>query len=304
MADFDIERFVQLSKAVDTSDIDWKEATAVGITDEEARVVRYMADTELHTILYLRDLLHGHTNRDPEVTQFLACWVYEETHHGRALETFLARVGRPTAPDRFQTIIKQPTRREAMGDFLFGVAANFSPLLAATHMCWGAANELTAAASYQALAERTANAQLAKLVNKLQRDERKHFSFYFHQSQKRLTDGGWRAQSICKLAMRRFWQPTGLSVGGLSTLELITSFLFGSAEGRESLRACDRTIGRLPGMDWFHGIERWTDAARDRFRRACPRDYERHRREESRFGAGRARAAATDTIRREAILSA
>jgi hypothetical protein len=288
MAEFDIERFVQLSKAVDLSDIDWKEATAVGITDEEYRVVRYMADTELHTILYLRDLLHGHIARDPEVTQFLACWVYEETHHGRALEEFLAKVGRPTEPDRFQSLVKQPTVRESMGDSLFALAATVSPLLAATHMCWGAANELTAAASYQALAERTPNAQLAKLVNKLQRDERKHFSFYFHQSQKRLVDGGWRAQAICKLAMSRFWQPTGLSVGGLATLEFITSYLFGSEEGRESLRAVDTTIGKLPDMDWFHGVQQWTDAARDRFRKAHPADYERHRREDRQIGAVRA----------------
>ncbi len=281
MSDFDIERFVQLSKAVDLSDIDWQEATAVGITEEEYRVVRYMADTELHTIFYLRDVLHGHIMRDPEVAQFMACWVYEETHHGRALETFLEKVGRPTEPDRFRAIVRQPTWREEMGDSLFQVAAKLSPLLAATHMCWGAANELTAAASYQALAERTANAQLAKLVNKLQRDERKHFSFYFHQSQKRLIDGGWRAQSICKVAMRRFWQPVGLSVGGLPTLEFITSYLFGSDAGRESLRAVDRTMNRLPAMDWFHGVEQWTAAARDRFRRDHPDDFERHRREDA-----------------------
>src|SRR5258706_446498 len=61
MAGFDIEKFVSLSKAVDLSDIDWEEAARVGITDDEHRVLRYMSDTEMHTIIYLRDLLAGHT---------------------------------------------------------------------------------------------------------------------------------------------------------------------------------------------------------------------------------------------------
>ena len=87
---FDIDRFVDLSKAVETSDLDWDYIKRVGITPDEARILRYMADVESHTIIYLRDILSGHTASDPEITQFLACWVYEETHHGRALDRFLA----------------------------------------------------------------------------------------------------------------------------------------------------------------------------------------------------------------------
>jgi hypothetical protein len=51
---FDIERFLELSKAVDTSDLDWDYIRRVGVTDDEARALRYMADIESHTIIYLR----------------------------------------------------------------------------------------------------------------------------------------------------------------------------------------------------------------------------------------------------------
>ena len=95
---FDIERFVALSKAVETSDLDWEYIARVGVTDDEARMLRYMADVESHTMLYLRDLLAGHTSRDYEVVAFLSCWVYEETHHGYALDRFLSACGR--APDK------------------------------------------------------------------------------------------------------------------------------------------------------------------------------------------------------------
>ena len=101
---FDIDRFVSLSKAVETSDLDWDYIAEKGVTDAEARILRYMADVESHTILYLRDLLAGHTSRDPEVTAFMSCWVYEETLHGRAIDQVLAAAGRPEGRDRYTRI--------------------------------------------------------------------------------------------------------------------------------------------------------------------------------------------------------
>src|SRR3954468_2316000 len=112
MAEFDVERFVSLSKAVDLSDIDWDECARVGITDEEHRVLRYMSDTETHTIIYLRDLLAGHTAADPEVISFLSCWVYEETHHGRALDKIMEAAGRGPAADRYTQVTQKATFRE------------------------------------------------------------------------------------------------------------------------------------------------------------------------------------------------
>src|SRR5262245_60861072 len=141
MPDFDIERFVALSKKVDLSDIDWDEAARVGITDEEHRVLRYMSDTEMHTIIYLRDLLAGHTAADADVCQFLACWVYEETHHGRALDQFMTAVGRPPAKDRYHEVTAKLSIREELTGVLSRFGAWVTPHFAAAHMCWGAINE-------------------------------------------------------------------------------------------------------------------------------------------------------------------
>ena len=98
---FAIDRFLELSKAVNTADLDWSYIREVGVTDDEARSLRYMSDVESHTIIFLRDLLAGHTARDREITAFLSCWVYEETQHGYALDKFLNACGRPRDRNRF-----------------------------------------------------------------------------------------------------------------------------------------------------------------------------------------------------------
>ena len=285
MAEFDLERFVSLSKAVDLSDIDWAEAAHIGITDEEYRTIRFMADTELHTILYLRDLLAGHSAADSEVTQFMACWVYEETHHGRALERFCSEAGRPMDKDHFYKVNKVPSFREEITGFLSRGGARVTPHFAASHMCWGAINELLANTSYLALARHTKNPQLAKLVSKLARDERKHFAFYFSQAERRLRDGGWKAQKLCYLAIRGFWEPVGIGVGEPNTLEMIISLYFGDEEGRTELKALDTKIAQLPGMEWFDMIVKWTNAGRDRYQTIDAVSYARHRANDARNAA-------------------
>lgn len=277
MAGFDIEKFVTLSKAVDLSDIDWEEAARVGITDDEHRVLRYMSDTEMHTIIYLRDLLAGHTAADSEVIQFLACWVYEETHHGRALDRFLAAVGRAPDKDRYNQVTAKFSFREEFTRVLSGAAAVATRHFAAAHMCWGAINELTAAASYTALARKTRNAPLARLVTKLARDERKHFSFYYHQAEKRLHAGGWLAQKLCAFTIRRFWEPVGIGVGEPGTLEMITSYLFGDPESQADFDAVAPVIAKLPGMEWFDLTTRFRVGALEEYAQRAPAEFARHR---------------------------
>ena len=161
---FDIDRFVDLSKAVETSDLDWDYIKRVGITPDEARILRYMADVESHTIIYLRDILSGHTASDPEITQFLACWVYEETHHGRALDRFLAACGYPPEQNRYSKVIADMGWQEHIEAFLTVNIPKMTPHFAATHMSWGAVDEMMAASAYTQLAYYTSNEELSKLL--------------------------------------------------------------------------------------------------------------------------------------------
>ncbi len=244
---FDIERFVSLSKAVDTHDLDWDALAHVGVTDEEARILRYMADVENHTIINLRDLLAGHSARDTELLFFLACWVYEETQHGFTIDRILAVCGHPADKRRYTKIVAAPSFRESLEAFLSRAAAAATPHFAATHMIWGALNEMTAALAYTALARFTKNAELGKLLQRLAKDERRHQSYYYHQAQRRLAASAV-ARRIARFALERFWHPVGLDIGDAETFGLIAAMLFDNEWGRDEFAAIDRAIAKLPGM--------------------------------------------------------
>lgn len=269
MADFDIQRFVKLSGPVAIDDIDWEEAGRVGVTDDEARILRYMSDTETHTILYLRDLLAGHTAHDPEVTAFLSVWVYEELWHGRALDMLLRAAGREVPEDTFTHVSKNVTWREPIEALGSHLAANATPRFAAVHMAWGAINELTAAAAYKVLERRTQNRPLAMLLGRLMKQERKHFSFYFHQAHKRMQHDRW-AQRLCSFVLRAAWTPVGSGIGGGDTMGFVAHKLFDDAEGRQILTDIDATIQKLPGLQWFDLTSRRVQKAIDRYVATTP----------------------------------
>jgi hypothetical protein len=267
MAEFALDRFVELSGPVATGDFDWEQARRVGITADEARMLRYISDTETHTILYMRDLLAGHTARDPEITAFLGIWVYEECWHGRAIDRFLTEMGYAPAPDHFTRVTAGSAFRETFEAAIGQIIASMTPKFVATHMTWGAINELTAAATYQAIERRTANPVLATLCQRLAKQERKHFSFYYHQAERRLA-GDRAAQRLCRFALRNFWNIVGSGVGNDEALLYMTATLFGDDASRRPLAEAEATIAALPGMSWFAMIQPAVKNMAERYQRS------------------------------------
>lgn len=255
MAEFNIERFVDLSGAVDLSDLDWKLCREAGLTDAEERILKYLGDTETHTILYMRDLLAGHSARDSEITAFLSVWVYEELWHGRAISRLLAEAGRPEDADRYRKVTQASSIRETVEGILSQSAAHLTPRFIPAHMTWGAINELTAAAAYGALIETTKNPVLAELLRRIVKQERKHYSFYFKQAHKRLEDDTW-AQALTRFVIKRFWTVVGSGVGGWDNLGFIAALHFDTHEKRAPLRDAEATIQGLPGMEWFNILDK------------------------------------------------
>ncbi len=265
---FDIDRFVDLSRAVETSDLDWDYIRRVSVTPDEARILRYMADVESHTIIYLRDILSGHTASDPELTQFMACWVYEETHHGRALDKFLTACGYPPEQNRYSKVLQTMGWQEHIEAFLTVNVPKLTPHFAATHMSWGAVDEMMAASAYTQLAFYTSNKELAKMLLRMSKDERRHQSFYYQQAEKRLQHP--LAQAICATALRVFWNPVGMGVGDDTTLGFIAALLYDDERGREDLARMDKLMAKLPGLGWFNRVSLEVGKAIDMFREREP----------------------------------
>ncbi len=254
MAGIDIERLVDYSGAVQLDDLDWELCAKIGITDSEERILKYLGDTETHTILYMRDLLAGHSARDHEITSFLSVWVYEELWHGRAISRLLREVGRPEDSDRYKKVTEQASFRETFEAFASQGFAHLTASFIPTHMTWGAINELTAAAAYLAIIDATENPVLAELLRRIVKQERKHFSFYYEQAMQRLEKDPF-ARKLVRFVIKRFWTVVGSGVGGAENLGYIAALHFDTPEKRKHLQDAERTIQKLPGMEWFNILE-------------------------------------------------
>ena len=248
-----IDTWTQRSRALDLDGLAWDEIGRTPLAPEAVRTLLYMQDIESHTVVYVRQLLSTRVIDDPEVATFLACWFYEETFHGRALARFLTAAGH--AP-----IVRERSRRNLIGrleEHAMGVLARAWPDFAAVHMVWGAINELTTLAGYQRLAELAPHPVLVDLLGRIIRDESRHFSFYYHQAERRLARPAVRR--VARFLVDRFWAPVGSGVQPDEEVGFVAGYLLGGRDGRAAARKIDETIRRLPGFAGVALAEAWLD---------------------------------------------
>ena len=249
----DLDAYVGRSRALDLDGIRWDDVRRHPIDAETVRALRYMQDIESHTIVYERELARTRAIDDPEVATFLACWLYEETFHGRALRRFLDAAGHPT-PERARGRMTLVQRVEGGATALL---ASAWPDFVAVHMTWGAINELSTLTGYQRLAERAGHPVLSDLLARIVRDEARHFAFYFKQAERRLARPG--AARVARFLVDRFWAPVGAGVAPADETRFVARHLFGDADGRAAARRIDATIRRLPGFADVELVEAWIE---------------------------------------------
>lgn len=253
---FDLQNYLATSKSLDISDIAWGEVGRHPVSPETVRSLVYMMDIEAHTLCYLRDLLNSNTASDPEISDFLACWLYEESYHGRAFERFLkcCNLERPVAVCGARKTSLGERFQQAGVFVLSGLTRHFS----AVHMTWGAINELTTLTAYRRLSEKCGHPILVEILRRIMRDESRHFSFYFHKAEQKLSAPA--AQRLTRWLLKGFWAPVGSGVKPQEDVDFLFGYLFADEEGEKAVRHADQTIGALPGMGWFDLVERARNA--------------------------------------------
>jgi hypothetical protein len=259
MAVFDIDAYLARTRALDVRGIAWADVPKHPVTAETIRTLRYMQDIESHTIIYLRSLLATRAIDDPDVARFLACWVYEESFHGLALERFLAAAGHPVSPR------PTPHGHESPAQWLetraTALLSRIWPDFCAVHMTWGAINELTTLTGYRRLAALARHPVLSELLERITRDESRHFSFYYRQAELRLSRPA--VARVARILVDRFWAPVGSGVQPQCELRFMACYLFSDARGRAAARKADDTIRRLPGFATVGLLESWLDRFAD-----------------------------------------
>lgn len=260
--DFDLDRYVRNSKAVDLSGVAWDDIASYPVSGEEARCLTFMMDIETHTVMYARDLLATRAAFDPEITAFMSCWIYEEFWHGEAFSRFLGEAGFTLAPDREKVHAGSPyptktARNERIrralgrgvytGHLVSMLGSALTKEFIAIQMTWGAMNELSAINSYQAMIEKTENPVLRDILRRIIKDERRHFAFYRAQARLRLERSA-RARRLARWAMERLWAPVGTGLRPQEESDFSLVWLFGDGEGLDRMRRIDATIAGLPGF--------------------------------------------------------
>jgi rubrerythrin len=265
-AEFDLDKYLRASKKVDLSGVGWGRVKDHPLSLGEARTLAYMMDIESHTVIFLRDLLATRAAFEPEVTAFLSCWVYEELWHGEAFSRFLGEAGYELAPDheRVWGDAPYPSRagrnawiRRKLGSkgYLSHVATLGAALLmkdfVAVHMTWGAINELSTLSGYGRLIAKTEHPVLVELLERIIKDERRHFAFYRAQARIRLGRSR-QARTVTRWALEHLWAPVGTGVRPQQETDFAVTFVFGDEEGTAAAEEMDATIGELPGLAGIH----------------------------------------------------
>jgi hypothetical protein len=255
MVALDLEAWVARSGALDLNAIAWSEVAKHPISPATVRTLTCMQDIEMHTIIYLRSLLATRAVDDPEVATFLACWVHEETFHGIALARFLEAAGHPLPP-RARPRGQEPFIKR-LENWATSVVSRAWPDFGAVHMTWGAINELTALTVYHRLKLVDGHSVLGALLERIMRDESRHFFFYYRQADVRLRRPGvaWVARRL----VDRFWAPVGSGVVPQPDLKFVARYLLAGDAGRAAARKVDDTIRKLPGFETAPLLEAWMD---------------------------------------------
>jgi rubrerythrin len=245
----DAERYIAVSAKIETEDLDWAAARRVGLTADEQFVLTYFSDIESQTIRYLRTLLHMKIAFQPKISAFLTTWSYEEFFHGHALARLMAECGHQLEEDRVERVGAKARFNEWMeGAFTPILSRVFSRHFPAVYMSFGAIQELTTLRGYERLSSSTSNPVLKTLCDRIAKQERRHFAWYFNHARQYL-DHSRFTQVLARRLLEFDWAPVGAGVKTEAEVRRLFSILFPGEHGRRLVREIDTKIGTLPGLD-------------------------------------------------------
>jgi rubrerythrin len=244
----DIDRYLAHAGKIRIDDVPWAEGARVGLTDDEVFTLTYFADIEGQTLRYLKQLMTMQDAFDEEVTAFLTTWNYEEFFHGHALGRLLTVTGHARTPSRAKEVqgaTRINERLERLAGPLF--ARVFARQFPAVYLTFGAVQELTTLRGYESIAAHTKNPALALLSERIAKQERRHFAWYFNRARSELA-AAKSAQRLTRFVLRHNWVPVGAGVKSDAEVRRLFKVLFPDNDGGAFASAVDAKIGSLPGL--------------------------------------------------------
>lgn len=267
---FDINKFVEKSGPLNLSGVEWSKAKDYPLTESEIRCITYMLDVESYTVAYLRDLVNSSAiKQDKDMAEFIPCWAYEEGFHSRALQKFIDAAGVKLDPNYTPSYQRPERLFETLKDIGAAIISRILPDFTTVYLTWGAIQELTTLSGYRNVARKSQNKVLIDVLERIMRDEARHFGFYYNKAMLRLKDSP-KAQKLTSLMVKNFWLPVGAGIKSDDDVAFIIAYAFGDEPGQKTVRHIDTTIARLPGLDWFNRMELYAKQSCQRYLDQAP----------------------------------
>lgn len=238
-------------------EIPWHTVRDYPLDERLVPVLLYMRDIEILTDMYHEELKRTPTGKDSVISKFMERWGIEEITHGELINRFLNEAGFETS-GRW----KEQISLEVSGYYNFytriltALTNCVGKSFTATHMAYGAINELCAAQAYRRLIEIADHPVLTHILKGIIREESVHTQFYYSVARLELKKSNY-AQNIARFIIKNFWQPVGSGARPDASRNYAIAMLFGDEEGVEWI---NRTVtGRVQKLPGFEGITKVTD---------------------------------------------
>ncbi len=251
----EFDRYISVSAKIETKDIDWEEARHIGLTEDEKFVLTYFSDIESQTIRYLRMLLQMKIAFKPEVSAFLTTWNYEEFFHGYELANLLAACGHPLEENRVEKV-KSRARFNEWLEMLFAplLSKIFYHQFPAVYLSFGAIQEMTTLRGYERLHGLTRNPALKTLCERIAKQERRHFAWYFNHARE-LLEKSQGSRLLTRWLLKFNWVPVGAGVKTPPEVKRLFTSIFPGEAGRKLVKEVDTKISSLPGLEGLQLME-------------------------------------------------
>ncbi len=256
-----IEKHLAVSQKIQIEDLDWEQARRVGLTEQEANVLEFFADVEGQTVFYMLEVLKLKTAREPDTLAFATIWNYEEYFHSFALMKLMKECGRDVDPGRSVKVRARARLKAKVEDFVQGLMSRVMPnAFVALWMAWGASQEAMTTQGYEQIARTTANPVLRILCERIAKQERRHFAWYYNAARDHLGRSRF-SQRFVRFMFERFWAPVGGGVKSDAQIASMVSALFPRDALVDVTSSLDHRMARLPGMEGFAVMQRWARGA-------------------------------------------
>jgi hypothetical protein len=230
--------------------IPWHEVKDHPLDPRFVPVLLYMRDVEKFTEEYHNHMLKTPTGKDPYICKFMERWGVEECTHGDVLNRFLNEAGYPTEDKWYEHLKRDITIGYKANIWLITTITNIiGKKFTATHMSFGAINELCTAQSYRRMRDICPHPVLTKILNGIIREEAIHTTFYWSVARLELRKSDL-AQRLARWVIDNTWVPVGQGLKSTKDARYTVKTLFEGEDGLERLdRNVTQRIRQLPGFD-------------------------------------------------------